>query len=377
MEIPKNPDQTPFKENDLLTKGNFEKFCRDQGVLVFIKDLNYLYEEKILIPVLRIYRGYGVYKKIYAHFDGKKEWRFVDPENVKEKNPEKVEPESYYHTTGIFYRKGWLIENYKAGFLSFPSQEKTICFDSYTPGFVSDVKKIENDSELFYNRNQFIVLKLIFQDVKFLKKASEKWKKVFLEGSKKTVQNFNKLLHLYEDVGVLLEAKRKDSENAYKKFYKENEKHKANAEKETKAYEKHQQKEKFSLKANKLLKKHKLNADNLQDWIWKIAQKSFLREGSFHCKFVEYYIKNIPDKILKEEYVNEFLSRLVEFQNLVELKSLSLQDVLFMSSNFSHCPICHATIPAGEKHCQRAKCKKSYPSWYKSFMRKWNPDYGQ
>jgi hypothetical protein len=272
MKIPQNKWQSPFQEKMLLSKQNFKKFCCEQGLQISVKDLEYLYQEKILIPVLRVRSGYSSFKKIYIT----PKWHFVSPEDINSFSPEKIAKENYYHTAGIFYRKGWLIENYKAGFLSFPSQWGIIDFGSYTPGFVTEIEKIKNDSEIYYSKNQFIVLKLIYQDVDFARNASAKWKDLFLEKSRKIAQEFNKILYLYEDIEILFKEKEEDSKSAYEKFYEENNKHKADAEKDRNAYEKKEQREKFGLKSKNLLKKHKLSSDDFENWIWRMAQKSFL-----------------------------------------------------------------------------------------------------
>jgi len=72
LEIPinqksyKNLIQTPF----------FIKYCKENGLKIDKKILEELHRLNLIIPAVKIYNGISEYKKIYALFNNKKEWRY-------------------------------------------------------------------------------------------------------------------------------------------------------------------------------------------------------------------------------------------------------------------------------------------------------------
>ena len=88
--------QTPFLQPDLLPVADFIRYCRENGVDTDEEELEYFDKESLLVPALRVQLGRVEFKSVYARFEGKKQWRKVAVEDIKQVNAEKIGVKTYY-----------------------------------------------------------------------------------------------------------------------------------------------------------------------------------------------------------------------------------------------------------------------------------------
>lgn len=375
MRIPQNKYQSSFSQERLLDRMKFSEFCRKQGLNVFVSDLPLLWERRLFFPAIRLIGGINCMRKIKSE---KKKYYYAEDVEKKTELEKEVE-EGKYYKPALVVRGGsdWLKFYEKNKLYSFPSQEKEVQKPKYGSGMFSSPEEVPQNSEVFYDRYQFIALKLIFHDLKVFSSASKKLKQNIEKASRKRVAEFYKFLPFYSRILDLQKECEDDSEKEYKQLLSEYGKNKDSAGKDLAAYKKGKQQKKFQKKALKLLQAENYEVKDIEKWLRVISAQSFLRALPYPFEFVKDYIKMIPNEILMKEYTNEFLMPILWFRNILIGNDIPLQDYLYSQFDFSSCYICGTRVPTNRKTCGKDICKKEYNKYYKKSQRNVNPDYGQ
>lgn len=93
--------QMPIHPESLTHVSFFVGYCQNNGLRIKKEDLEELHKYGLVFPALKIYVGVVEYKKIYANFDGKTEWRYINPEDSKKFKIIKSDKKKYYATGGL------------------------------------------------------------------------------------------------------------------------------------------------------------------------------------------------------------------------------------------------------------------------------------
>ena len=115
--------QPPFRQKDLLDLSDFIRHCKDRGVDTSEKQLEYYEKEGLLLPAVRINRGFVEYKKVLVEHEGRLEWRFVFKCQLDKIEYKEIDRHNYYGY-GSINKVGddWLDEYKRRGLVEYPAE---------------------------------------------------------------------------------------------------------------------------------------------------------------------------------------------------------------------------------------------------------------
>ncbi len=178
MKIPQNKYQTPFRDETRLSESMFQNFCRKNGVILKSQDILFLWEKKLFFPVERIYLECFPKRKVFKEHNGRKRWIWVYPENLKKTQYEKLDSNIYYEHGAVYSnnKKGGPIKKgFKKARKSFPSQEKTPpTLGKMTHMENTDPTVFKDDNEIFFDKTQILLLKMIFHSYQSFSQVLDK-----------------------------------------------------------------------------------------------------------------------------------------------------------------------------------------------------------
>ena len=209
MKIPQNKFQIPFTKENLMDRWKFTEFCRKQGINISMSELKELYENKIIFPAIRVLAGCIAIRKIK---DNDSKYYYAD-DIEKNSDLEKLVEKEVYYKAALVVRSGkdWLDWYEKRNMYSFPSEEQEMVMVKQTNGFFSNKEDASDDSEVFYDKHQFIALKLVVPRLRMTNRLSSEKKKMWQENVRKEVTNFYECLRFYPHIQSLKQDLEQDS----------------------------------------------------------------------------------------------------------------------------------------------------------------------
>jgi len=117
--------QPPFRPRDLLATDRFISFCADRGVQTSREQLEFYDRHNLIVPAVRVSRGYVLFRKVLIPHEGKPQWRLVFANDLTKFSPLKVDPKTYYDFGSISCGSSdWLAQYEERGVVSYPAREK-------------------------------------------------------------------------------------------------------------------------------------------------------------------------------------------------------------------------------------------------------------
>ncbi len=162
MKLPhKEHFQVPFRPSTLLTRDWFVDHCKEHGLMVTLKDLEELHRLGILFPAIRIDLYAVPFRKIFASFDGVKDWRFVFEGHTDRFETEAIEIQKYFSTESIFiHGDDWL--RFYEDAISYPAQMPYFAWERCRHvHFTPNKAEAESTYELLYDRRQLVALQYL------------------------------------------------------------------------------------------------------------------------------------------------------------------------------------------------------------------------
>lgn len=139
------------------------------------EELEYYDKQSLLVPAVRVQRGRVEFKKVYARFDGKKQWRLVAVEDVPAVKPEKIGKKTYYDQGSLitsapidkvlggfhYGNDGWLDWYEKRGMVHYPADEEYRPWETFEGDrhFATKPEGFNEVSEMMYSKLQIFPLK--------------------------------------------------------------------------------------------------------------------------------------------------------------------------------------------------------------------------
>jgi len=349
-----------FRPQYLLPTDRFISYCRDNGIFISKKNLEELHKEGLLYPAVKVYRGTVKLKKIYADFQGKKEWRFVDPKDVKKFKPTKIAKKKWYISGGFSMGKeDWLDWYIKRKMAEYPISQKFTSWDKKTSKYYTDKSAdVENCYELFYEKLQLIALKIIIGRIKIWKNLDESQKKQSKKWIKKELTKLYKFLKLY----IEIEKFRKKWIKIKSKEIKEN-KEKGLTLKQIKNDWQDildiDYKPILKTTAQEILKKYRVTLKYIKDWRYFLVQQNIFYEAPRSSSCIRTYLKGMDENFLiKAEDVNYMIYVINFFIYALTNKEFSVKQII-SNTEIEYCKICgiafslkrKGQITCGDPYC--------------------------
>lgn len=352
--------QSPFRETKLLSATWFQSYCRDNGANLFSGDLEQLRKEGLFYPAVKVYRGTCEMRKIYAQFNGSKnyEWRYVGPNDIEKFHPKKVTEKPYYMTGSFFLRNGWL-DYYKTnGMLEYPAGQKFVPWDkTLYEDFGQNRKLLEKQSELFYDPLQLIPLKVILKERaswKFIDKARAAKERQAL---KKHLSEINNFLAFYvEAEKIVLEEKLKQNEYIEKRV--------SDGIKRKDIVKELREENAFIIgllvkQAKGLVADRKVDTEYIERWQHFLARFSVIGEARRSSKYLRTYLKAMSESsLMNAEEINRMIYVLNRFTFFTSGKQKTVKQILEYSE-LPRCTVCEnyfSPKKLGQKTCGRKEC---------------------
>lgn len=409
MRIKKSGLQPPFRQQDLLTVSSFIRYCKERGIYTDENQLEYYERLGLLFPAIRVNPGIIKYKRVFANFDGKDEWRFTPKGyNKSELKPKKVDKKIYYDYGGLSIGKpgwlGWYLERkrvrypIKVGFKPWSEYDGNASTTSWPSN-----KRLTPKYVVLYAKHQVFALKRVQSELSInirdetLFQSDTKWiktgKKIrdFFANAPKLIRakifGLYEILRLIDGVYELREEMTNESINLYLKTYQDllfKGNSKIEAENEALLDAEHsltfQQKNVIPTKAKALFEKYNLSKTQIADW-----RNQFITWGYFLDPTIQWfeYVENIPGKLLEKskgdyKFALECYRKaniLGWFLEMLGEQVPSLKKSLTGIDKYKVCTECKRyyipkTAKKTQKTCGRKKCVGANKNKWKREMRK-------
>lgn len=179
----KNKMQCPYEVDDLLSLSKFVSFCKENTTKTDTLELRFLEEQKLLLPCIKVHRGYIEYVKLKDEND---KWVFVPKhslEELKKKKPQERDKRGAYFLTaendaatyfglGGFHfgkipnsKETWLDYYLRNDMVIYPATDTTerpeFAYKATNHTFVTDKKDLGNPYVAFYSKKQLPLLKML------------------------------------------------------------------------------------------------------------------------------------------------------------------------------------------------------------------------
>lgn len=367
--------QMPINQASLMHQSFFIDYCKDNGAQVDERVLEELHKFGLVYPALKIYLGVVKFKKIYAIFDGKEDWRYVNFDNVNKFKFIKLDKKTYYGVGNLSkFNNHWLDYYFKNDMAEYPSQSK---FFKWTqkkyPGFYTDSKLISKQYQFLYDKKQISVIKMALPYLRSIRTYDPDLKKVVVESIQKRIADLYKFFDIYHDMEKLyilfLEMKRKkilELKNS-----------KSEGEKITKM--EWGQEYDFDIlpylkeSARSIIDKHKLDKEFLYNCRELLASKSLINEFNRSRKIRTEYIRALDDAdIINLEDIHYIIFITNTFLYFLTGKEESVKQVLIGFSS-KICPICGSGFKPRNREqitCGSYRCVKGHKNQLKKDKRK-------
>jgi hypothetical protein len=386
MRAPQNKLQPPFREETLLSTSLFRSFCDKNGIHLWQSDLKLLWEKQLLFPAIKCFlSGFPVHK-VYMEQNEKKAWYIVDPENLKNLEYEKLDPQTYYREGAVYFNRPKKGGRYKKGFkkmkYTFPSQDKSdtsdLKLEALTHETLTSPEPFEKDYTVYFDKTQVLILKIILErcgyhynrlDTKRLENQD------LIKNLQTEIQEQQRFLRVFQDWRDMLfnfnEACQEKSDEAWKLYPKD----KKERDQEYKGFYDFELSERKPL-FETILQKYKVSEEEVIQWRDFLVSKSFFNEYSFHFPFLRKYLKEIKNRTLENnEYINLMVADLNWALEIVTGKESSLSEALQHMDGYKLCEICKVgfkprnrkQVTCGSKpcKCQHKKRLKQANNYYR------------
>lgn len=362
--MPKKTNLSPtlYRQRHLLTTSDFVRYCEDNGVRMTPNTLEDIHCRGLLVPAIRLLRGVIPYRKIYAVFNGKMEWRYVSPDGVNKFTPEKIEKRKYW-SEGSIYKDSedhWLDWYADRGMVKIPAKEPFIDQQLYTgPWITPKLKDVSSRFEYLYDQHQIFALKRILYFFKLnnsgIKDAAKVFDDRFIISE---VAKLDKFLAFYFAAEECREKWFAFSQKEFDSFLKDFGGDKVEAEKEWRG---HLPGHREMLKewAQEIVSTHGVSKEQIDDWQIMLAQNTLFNESRRSSKIVHEYLRSLPDEILiKAEDSNFMIHVLNQFLEFLTGEKRTVQQVIGRGWP-RYCRICHNQyiskksnqVTCGQRHC--------------------------
>ena len=160
--------QVPFLQEELLPISSFISYCKDNGVDTDQEELEYFAREELLLPAVRVISGTVEYKKIFASFNEKDEWRHIFADDLSKFKVKALDPKRYFGVGSLHYgSQDWMEWYTEHDMIRYPSKEGYIPWSTFEVNrddteasiFGNDRERYINASELMYSKHQIFPLK--------------------------------------------------------------------------------------------------------------------------------------------------------------------------------------------------------------------------
>ncbi len=412
MKITQPELQTPFLQPDLLTVSSFTSYCRDNGILTDERELEYFDKERLLIPAARVLMGVVEYKRIYADFDGTKEWRYVFADDLDKFEVKKLDPKTYYDQGALvqsmpglgnvrgfhFGNDGWMDWYSERNMVTYPAKEGYLPWSKLrnpdAPSgqmFGDDPKLYEEVSQLMYAKHQIYLLKLI-QNRRTIKvkneglfRTPESWleagnmiTKLYSESEsneriQKMVSDWNHFFSFLMEVRRLRLGKHayinkviEDEYKTYKDIQENPEEAEADARSAGAVYDSN-----ITADAKKLPLKYSLKIEDIEHWRYRLLEHGSFGVGS-RSRQLRPYVTLVSNQLLaKTEDAYRLVNELCWFIELIGGRSLTAKE-LILNSMGETCRFCGKSFESSRRTqvtCGDPVCKAKLQNEHKKKMR--------
>ena len=396
--------ETAYLQPDLLPADSFVSYCRDNGFDTDLEELEYFDKQSLFIPTLRVRVGVVKYKRIFADFDGNKEWRHVYEDDLDKFAYEKIDPKTYYDrgalirsmpgiagkVRGFHYGdEGWLDWYSERDMVTHPATDGYIPWKKFEGGqsFSLDPKPFEEVGYLLYAKHQMYPLKEVQKQRQLVVKnqglfrTSEQWAKegakitdIFTKGYtdetiRKRVAEYNRFFSLLNDIRIL----RSEKNNLLRDTYQ----HAKKSFDDKTAAETAQDEVSFfdgdvRGTATDLMKRHGFTIEDLTGWRFTL-----LTHGSFDItgdsKRRRAYVARLDDYLLNDtEDVYNLVNIMSWFVDVLGGDSITAKQLLLREMT-AHCVICGKGFEPKRRTqvtCANPACKKAQQLKTKREMRR-------
>lgn len=295
--------QSPFRPSTLLTRDFFVSHCKKYGLIVSLKDLEELHRLGILFPVLRIDLYAVPFRKIFAPFDGVKEWRLVYVDHTDRFETEAIEIQMYYSTESIFiHGDDWL--RFHEDAISYPAQMPYFAWEKcHHVHFTPNKAEAEGDYELFYDRRQLVALQYLREHLRYFSDFSPLSLGKSAEFLREKMSEFNRFLSFVLAAERCYEFASQTARKRHAEMCKEF--GKKNVENEWSLYRESLYLPAIRKCAKRLLKQHHMSIQKMEWWEWQLSKLHPLahdqgRDG----------IATLDEAILQKEESNRMIALL-------------------------------------------------------------------
>lgn len=391
--------QPPFRQKDLVRVSSFIGQCHKYDIRTTNHELEYFEKEGLLLPAVKINRGVVKYKRVLGIFDdkGQTEWRFIPLEHMsrakKEYKIKEVDkPIIYGHGSILKGSDDWLDWYMDNKLVTFPAKTKFKEWSKLKSSqtWATSPKKLGYDYETYYASYQMYPLQFIQNRRSItiknagLFKSDDEWvnagqtlkemytKDVSNDFIKQKIIDYYKLFGFMNDLEELWEYRQKDLSKFYKKAVKGYGGNRKDAMDDLRHHEETFDKE-LSPKAKRLLAKHKVSVDYLENW-----RITFLGFGTFGLRIKVMTLRNPYLKTIEEETLanTEHPYKIVYLINwfikLVGGKETTIKELILGFAG-KYCPYCQTPFEPIRKtqvSCGSASCKRAHENEIKRQKRK-------
>jgi len=355
---PKYP-QVPINQRTLLTLGSFISYCSDNGFRIKSEELEFLHKEGLFYPALKIYRGVAVSKKILINKDGSDSWVYIDPEDIKKFKVIKSDPKKYYSSGGFFMSgDNWLDYYEKNKMIEKPVDNKfKLWINTPTALFITDIKKIDKSYELFYDKYQFLALKIVNKYLKYWHDFNKKEKTKYKQQIIKRISEYYNFLAFYYEAEKLY-FRILEQRDKHVKVLKETD----NSKQEIKEEIKVTLKPVWKKAVERMISDFNIDVNFIKEWRSFLADQNLINEASYSYKIKRAYFQSLQfDYFINAQDSNKMILVLNSILYLLTREEATVKSVL---GNLSHhnCIICgvgfnpkkETQVTCGDPLCIRA-----------------------
>jgi hypothetical protein len=371
MKIPTSHTQPAFRQATLLTKSSFVSYCDKNNLRITEKRLQEWHKQKLLYPALRLFLGIVEYARIYTHHQGRDQWIWIFPHDMKKFKPMKIDRKKWYDMESLWMSGNWL-DRWHANEYDFPSTMKYFRWKDrpHVGGWTTNRKLLEGHFELLYDKRQMLAVKIILKHEKEAL-AFPKEKRSIRSRMRKKLAELNDFLRLYVEIEELKDASSERMTEQYEKLLPEYQSDKKGMKGELKSHYKLKEQPRLEKEVKELLEKHHWTVEKIQNWRFWLAQQSHLNEGSVFRESSRLYLGSLNDAALvKAEDTNYMIWILNWFLYLITGEVVTVQDIVG-SWIGPHCRFCHrAFIPRKNKPDQETCGRKECTATLRNLNRK-------
>lgn len=380
-----NPLQSPFRQQDLLTASGFVSFCEENDIETSEKSLNFFEREGLLLPTLRVDRGYVMFRKILADFEGKEEWRFVPHDKLDEFKYKELAQETFYTLGGVWLKRLDSFEyHFNNGMIIYPSEigwQETYDLLSTGENFVTNPKDLGDSTEPLYMPHQIFAVEYLHQSfnhhlidgLHFILKDWGKVKEKVFEGYTSEMQfkfkeQISKQYNFFTFYLFVLQT----FENKSMEYLKDIEKAQGDKDEIRAVYLNLAHEKDDNLKKALLshMKAFNLTSEDVKEW-----RERFFISGSFWnmpSKRKELYLTKLTeDDLYKTEYVYWIIRVLNWLLEHLGNRQVTINELILRGKICPYCkkpfnPTKKTQVACFSKECQNEHKKKLKREGYKS-----------